>query len=463
MLPRYTTPQKESYMTKAIKQACIILVAGTILVSLLSLAIPPAPVSVNTRTQLTAPRPQITTNSNGLRANRKRGGVRSQSQVRTANKKLDDNRPQGQHHHWDADTLEQDGNILADIEGASSEDSPSKQQLAAEIESETKKENAAADGVFGRTKDGEAHADDTKKQSVDTPKAVKVGHVDIDALDAKNKAIHDDNAKANTDKKTITIDVNDGDVIPDEKKDGSKAGGDRNVHSAKDEESEKNSAKLPETGASKNDEVEEKKDAPVKIEALDSKIKNIVRLNEGAESTSFVDKAAGGDVSVDKNKAQSSAEIKEEVSKEEDNDVKLEKEPKDKEGDAVKSGDASEIDGNGITDRGAADGSNLEAKDKAANGVKASNNDADESVGEGAKRSESKDAEEDALKMDGDSIKGDSQVNSKTAEPDSTVRERKRIARANVDEPSDTREGREHRKGAAPKLSQRDKISANLA
>lgn len=175
------------FVLKAFKQACIIIVAGTILVTLLSVAIPPAPAS----SRMAAPRPQeVTSNAGALRAHvRKRGGVRSQSRVRTGVKKAEDGR-QSLHnkHHWDADTLEHgdEGNV----EGASSEESLSQQQLAAEVESKTKKQNAAADGVFGRTNDGDENTKNKKKDEAATKPILK-GHVTVDALDSNDRTESD--------------------------------------------------------------------------------------------------------------------------------------------------------------------------------------------------------------------------------------------------------------------------------
>ena len=157
--------------------------------------------------------------------------------------------------------MEHDG-ALADIV-SSEEDSPSQQQLAAEIESKTKKENTAADGVFGRTNDGDENNEEKKKENVVDARKVVKGHVDIDALDSNDKASREDEAK--TDKKTIA--VQDEDILSDEKeKDGGKTRGDKHDHSKNEAEIERSPVKLTEKelneqpieDASESDDVEEK-------------------------------------------------------------------------------------------------------------------------------------------------------------------------------------------------------------
>lgn len=429
LLPRYTVPSKtHTFMSSTLKQACIILVAGTILVSLLSLAIPPAPVSVNTR--MAAPRPQLSQTLRGQ--GRKRGGVRSQSQVRTINKKLD-GRPSQEHHHWDADTLEHDGALEDTV--SSEEDSPSKQQLAAEIESKTKKENIAADGVFGRTNDGDENNEQKKKENaVDTRKAVK-GHVDIDALDSNDKASHDGETK--TDKMKITVQVNDEDSGSDEEEnDDDETGGDKHDHSKNEAEKEieRNPVKLEEKelndqsieDSSESDGLEEKQDAFGKDEVENNAMKTVVDV-ENAESVD--DKKAANDEetksSADGAKDDHNPKGKKNIGTLDDAKLK-DNEPKD-----VNADRASES----AQDNGKAD-LDVEAGD---NKLDSSKDDAVDKAGKtvdlGARRGGTKKDHPEAREFS---------PKEKIVDLDKVITERKRIAREEgVDAPSDTSQGRD--------------------
>ncbi len=268
LLPRYAPfPHKDSQMSKALKQACIILVAGTILVSLLSVAIPPAPTSVHSR--MAAPRPQLSS-SGGLRNSmRQRGGVQSQSIVRT-NVKPKDNPISDKQHHWGADTLENSG--TDSMEEESSEESPSKQQaaqeLAAQIEHKTKKQNAAADGVFGRTNDEVGGGDENvnKKNNVVAAKTLSKGQVVVDASESSegDQEVETEESESKKDVKANIIQVEDEEVVSEESDTGDETA------SADTEDAEKelamNSGKLPEMNlkdeseedTSPSDEIEEK-------------------------------------------------------------------------------------------------------------------------------------------------------------------------------------------------------------
>jgi hypothetical protein len=113
--------------------------------------------------------------------------------VRTANKKPEDSRHANTSHHWDADTLESENQVLADDDDVSSDKSPaakaSKEELAAKIESKTKEENTVADGAFGRKQDEEkvkSASGDGKGVEADTDSAPK-GTVKVLALDSQDK------------------------------------------------------------------------------------------------------------------------------------------------------------------------------------------------------------------------------------------------------------------------------------
>ena len=178
ILPRYSPVlPREGSLATAMKQACVILLIGTALVSALSLAVPPAPPDVDS---MAAPRPT------GLR---KGGGVRSQSRVRAV-KKHEDNRNQNTSHHWDADTLEQENEVLADYDYVSSDESlaakASKEKLAAKIESKTKEQNAVADGVFGRKEDGEVGSAGGDQDVDEDRHHASKGHVTVDVLDSED-------------------------------------------------------------------------------------------------------------------------------------------------------------------------------------------------------------------------------------------------------------------------------------
>ncbi len=403
-------------MSSTLKQACIILVAGTILVSLLSVAIPPAPASVNTR--MAAPQPQL---SQPLRAaqGRKRGGVRSQSQVRTTNKKLEE-RPSQSRHHWNADTLEH-GGALADIIVSSEEDSPSQQQLAAEIESKTKKENTAANGVFGRTNTGDENNEE-KENVVDTPKAAK-GHVDIDALDSNDKASHNDEAK--TDKKTNAIQVKDEGIKSDEKdKDGGKTRDDKQDHLKNEAEIEKSPVKIVEKelndqpvvkDASESDGVEEKQGAFGKDAVENNAKRTVVNVEKSAP--------------VDDKRAANNEGTKSSADNRKDTHISINGE--DKEAEGVNLGRSSKT----AQDDGKADLA-----------VEVGDNKLESSKHDGVAKAE-KPVE---LNARGSSMKKDDpearefSPNQKTVNLDTVVTERKRIAREEVaGAPSDTaRQGR---------------------
>ena len=195
MLPRYNTAPQRG-MPKALKQACVVLTVGAILVTALSWAVPPAPGDIKS---MSAPRPLQQASAGGVRMG---GGVRSQSTRARSVKKPEDSRHTSQ-HHWDADTLEQPnhGNLV-DYDGGSSDESPrstSKKKLAANIESKTEEENAhAAKGVFGRKQDGQDHVAATESGDAvvqeDAPvsegegnkHAASKGHVTVEALDAED-------------------------------------------------------------------------------------------------------------------------------------------------------------------------------------------------------------------------------------------------------------------------------------
>lgn len=265
ILPRYSpAPQREGSLARAVKQACVVLLIGTVLVSALSLAVPPAPADVNS---MAAPRAPT-----GLR---KGGGVRSQSRVRAV-KKHEDSRNQNTSHHWDADTLQQENEVPAYYDDVSSDDSPaakaSKEELAAKIESKTKEQNAVADGAFGRREDvkvgsagGDQHVD------ADSHRASK-GHVIVDALDSDDT----DSKDMQRGKKDVKV-LLDSEDFPSE----------RNGDSHADSDDENGTEKSPDTVS---DEAGDKKEVDSREESAGDA--------EGSEDGNIVD-SPGEDVDQD--------------------------------------------------------------------------------------------------------------------------------------------------------------------
>lgn len=188
--------QREGAPVKALKQACLVIAIGAVLVSLLSYAVPPAP---TVSSSVSAPR---------LTGLRKGGGVRSQGKVRNVKKPEEmkqNSSHHHHHHHWDADTLEQPENHAEDAEYVESDESSdsSKEELAAKIESKANEQNdVAADGAFGRKQDEELpFVDKDVAQPVSKDDAtVKVVVIDPKGIDAaidevKQEANHDTNEK----------------------------------------------------------------------------------------------------------------------------------------------------------------------------------------------------------------------------------------------------------------------------
>ena len=473
IMQRYapSLPQKQNGVMNAFKQACIIIIAGTILVSLLSAAIPPAPVSV----RMAAPRPPAVAIGGGpgsLR-NRTRGGVRSQSRVRT-NKKPEDNRQSEQEHHWNADTLEQENNGIEDYETASSEESPSKLKLVEEISKTTKKQNAAADSVFGRTKDGEEHADEKleKKKSVDT-KIVSKGHVNMDAIVAEEMEGIDDKLKAKGGKKRVkkTITVRDGKIVPN----NDKTNGDVQVVTKNAEKKETATAMISDSNdeAVSTDFTEEEKAMTDKDGAFgDIKEKTKVVNVDSASEEGGDNTTDGGDLAGKQahdnmeNEKVASKDVKDPLSKVEAENVNASLEYEGKK--LVKVDDPSNS-ADDAADNPVAHNSRDESIGKT-NGSgevdddiheDSKDNEKNEIGGDKENESADSDAKDDDSKVSEDTSKAGSKDDpenpeTKSLEMDAALEQRKRVAL--VVDASDSRGGREHRKGVAPKISHRDKI-----